>query len=247
MIWVAALALAALTLAPLGLFTWRGGRLRGRQEAALALHRAQLAELDRDLAEGRLLAAEHEAAKLEVQRRLLADAALPDGQVAGSGRGFVLATVVIVPLAAGGLYLTTGHPGFPPKDVPPAGPAADGGASRAADAATMAQAEDAINQLRTRIMMLAPGSPQLVKDYEMLGNVELALGRLPEAAEAWQHVLDEHFEPGVAAELAEVKTDIAGHVTAESLALYKRALAAAPADAPWRRMAEQRIAEGAGG
>jgi cytochrome c-type biogenesis protein CcmH len=244
MIWVAALALAALTLAPLGLFTWRGGRLRGRQEAALALHRAQLAELDRDLAEGRLLAAEHDAAKLEVQRRLLADAALPDGQAAGSGRGFVLATVVIVPVAAAGLYLATGNPQFPPKNTGQANQAADGGA---ADAATLAQAEDAIAQLQTRIMMLAPGSPQLAKDYEMLGNVELALGRLPEAAEAWQHVLDVHFDPTIAAELAEVKTDIAGHVTAESLALYKRALAAAPADAKWRRMAEQRIAEGAGG
>jgi cytochrome c-type biogenesis protein CcmH len=244
MIWVLALALAALTLAPLGLFTWRGGMLRGRQEAALALHRAQLAELDRDLAEGRLLAAEHDAAKLEVQRRLLADAALPDGQAAGSGWGFLLVTVVTVPLAAGALYLATGNPRFPPKDVAPANQPTDGGA---ADAATVAQAEDAINQLRTRIMMLAPGAPQLAKDYEMLGNVELALGRLPEAAEAWQHVLDMHFDPGLAAELAEVKTDMAGHVTAESLALYKRALAAAPANAPWRRMAEQRIAEGAGG
>jgi cytochrome c-type biogenesis protein CcmH len=247
MIWVAALALAALSLAPLGLFMWRGGRLRGRQEAAMALHRAQLAELDRDLAEGRLLAAEHEAAKLEVQRRLLADAALPDGQAGGSGRGFVLATVLIVPVAAAALYVTTGNPRFPPEDVPAANPQADGGAASAADAATIAQAEDAINQLRTRIMMLAPGSPQLVKDYDMLGNVEVALGRLPEAAEAWQHVLDEHFDPTVAMELAEVKTEISGHVTAESLALYKRALAAAPADAKWRRMAEQRIAEGAGG
>ena len=37
----------------------------------MALHRAQLAELDRDLAEGRIAAAEHANAVLEVQRRLL--------------------------------------------------------------------------------------------------------------------------------------------------------------------------------
>ncbi|MFQ3622377.1 MAG: c-type cytochrome biogenesis protein CcmI, partial [Acetobacteraceae bacterium] len=45
-----------------------------------ALYRAQLAELDRDRAEGRLTDQEHRDAVLEVQRRLLAavPASIPD-------------------------------------------------------------------------------------------------------------------------------------------------------------------------
>ena len=78
MIWVFIFLLALLTVAPLVLYAWRGGRLRSRQYAAIALHRAQLQELDQELADGRLMAEEHAAAKLEVQRRLLADAALTE-------------------------------------------------------------------------------------------------------------------------------------------------------------------------
>ena len=67
MIWVWIAVLAALSVAPLVFFGWRSARIRGRQESAMALHRAQLRELDLDLADGRLIAEEHEAAKLEVQ------------------------------------------------------------------------------------------------------------------------------------------------------------------------------------
>ena len=243
MIWFAALALAALTLAPLALFTWRGGRLRGRQEAAIALHRAQLAELDRDLAEGRLLTAEHEAAKLEVQRRLLADAALPDAAGRGAGRGFVQATAVLIPLAAVGLYLTSGHPGFPPADT--AAPSRSAMPS-AGDAARRAQDEALIAQLRNKLAVMDPHAAQTIKGYEVLGNAELSAGHLPEAAAAWQHVLNDRFDPTLAAETAEVMTEAADHVTMQALSLFKRALAQAPADAPWRPMAERRVAEAGG-
>jgi cytochrome c-type biogenesis protein CcmH len=241
MIWLAALVLAALTLAPLGIVMWRGGRLRGRQEAALALHRAQLAELDRDLADGRLLAAEHDAAKLEVQRRLLADAALPDGAEATAGRGFVAIAALLIPAAALALYLTTGHPNFPPPDT--AAPIA----APTVDPATAAKDDALISQLRARLMLMDPHAPQTLRGYEILGNAELSRGHLPEAAAAWQHVLADRFDPTLAVQTAEVLTETNGHVTAESLALFKRALAAAPPDAPWRPMAEKRIAEGAGG
>ncbi len=243
MIWLAALALAALSLAPLALFTWRGGRLRGRQEAAIVLHRAQLEELDHDLAEGRLLVAEHDAAKLEVQRRLLADAALPDGPEAGTGRGFVQATAVLIPLAAFGLYLGCGHPGFPPPDSDAS--ARTAGAPRI-DPARLAQDEALIGQLRNRLALMEPHAPEALRLDEMLGNAELSAGHLPEAAAAWQHVLNDQFDPTLAAETAEVLTEASAHVTMQALSLFKRALAQAPADAPWRPMAERRVAEAGG-
>ena len=250
MIFVLALVLTALTLAPLALFTWRGARMRGRQEAALALHRAQLTELDRDLADGRLLPAEHEAAKLEVQRRLLADAALPDAATdaaATDSQAFVWITAGIVPVAAIALYLTVGRPGGPPPDSgqrgAPAGSAP--GAPPNVDPAKAAKDEAMIGQLRNRLALMDPHAPNTIKGYLILGNAELSMGHLPEAAAAWQRVLEDHFDPTLAAEVAEVMTETAGHVTPEALALFKRAVAEAPSTASWRKMAERRIAESA--
>jgi cytochrome c-type biogenesis protein CcmH len=82
MIWLGIVLLAAIALAPLALSLRRTAAARGRQEAAIALHRAQLAELDRDLADGRIAAAEHANAVLEVQRRLLAAAHAREAQEA---------------------------------------------------------------------------------------------------------------------------------------------------------------------
>ena len=86
MIWLAIALLAAIALAPLALSLRRTAAARGRQEAAIALHRAQLAELDRDLADGRIAAAEHANAVLEVQRRLLAAAGGCRGGTAAQAR-----------------------------------------------------------------------------------------------------------------------------------------------------------------
>ncbi|EFH12216.1 c-type cytochrome biogenesis protein CcmI, partial [Teichococcus cervicalis] len=72
MIWLLFLGLAVLALAPLGWSLLRPARLRDRQEADLALYHAQLAELEREREAGRLEAEAYRAARLEVQRRVLA-------------------------------------------------------------------------------------------------------------------------------------------------------------------------------
>ena len=51
------------------------------------------------------------------------------------------------------------------------------------------------------------------------------------------------FDPTIAAEAAEAITEAQGHVTEEAAALFRRALAELPADAPWRPMAEKRLSE----
>ncbi len=113
MIWLAVAVLAICAMAPVA---WALGvhiSPRGRAEAAVALHRAQLAELDRDLADGRIAPAEHATALLEVQRRLLAASEMHD---AAPGRGSaapLLVAVVLVPAVAVGLYSLNGHPDMP--------------------------------------------------------------------------------------------------------------------------------------
>lgn len=105
MILLIMLGVVLLLTAPL-LFALRRPRtLRNRREAALALHRAQLTELARDREDGRIAEAEYKAARLEVERRLLAaDAsAMPD--MGGDARPLLIATIIALPVAAFALYL----------------------------------------------------------------------------------------------------------------------------------------------
>jgi cytochrome c-type biogenesis protein CcmH len=234
MIWLAIVLLAAIALAPLALSLRRTAAARGRQEAAIALHRAQLGELDRDLADGRIAAAEHANAVLEVQRRLLGAAGSAEAELRTSSRTPVLLALLVVPLGAIALYLLGGSPDLP------AVPLAD----RIA-AAHVREAQEAalIVQLRRRLNELDPHGEQAHQGYILLGNAEASRGRLQEAADAWRAALAMRFDPTIAAEAAEAITEVQGHVTEEAAMLFRQALAQSPADAPWRPMAEKRLSE----
>jgi len=104
--------LALVLMTPL-LFIGAGGDMRGRRETALALHRAQLKELERDLADGRIAPAEYNAARLEVERRLLAADGFTERALDGNARFLLLATVLAVPLMAFALYLPGSTPSVP--------------------------------------------------------------------------------------------------------------------------------------
>ena len=237
MIWLAILILAAAAMAPLALALRRRTAARGRTEAALALHRAQLTELDRDRDEGRIAPREHATAILEVQRRMLAEAAAPDASARTSARAPVLVAAILVPLAALGLYLADGSPNLP---------AAPLAARLAAAQAQQAQDDQLIAQLRAKLATLDPHSPEARAGFILLGNVEQARQHWQAAADAWAHALTLGFDPTLAAETAEATTRAAGHPTPAALALFRQALAQAPADAPWRSLVEQRLAEAGG-
>src|SRR5436309_1924680 len=113
MIWLAIVLLAAIALAPLALSLRRAEVARSRREAAIALHRAQLAELERELADGRIAPAEHANAVLEVQRRLLAAAGGPEDAPQTGSRSPVLIALALVPLGAVALYVVGGYPNLP--------------------------------------------------------------------------------------------------------------------------------------
>ena len=231
MIWLAILLLAAAALAPLFVVLRRQVEARGGRDPALALHRAQLSELDRDLAEGRILSAEHATARLEVQRRLLA-AAEGAEPVANPGvRWPLFATLGLVPILALGLYLVRGVP-----SLPSAGPASAAQRQAAEEAAL-------IGQLRERLASMDPTTDQARQGYVLLGNVEESRGNDAAAAAAWRTALKDKFDATLAARTAEATVRAAGGVSDSSAALFRRALAAAPPDAPWRAVAEQRLAE----
>jgi cytochrome c-type biogenesis protein CcmH len=113
MIYLAMLALALVLMVPIA-FAFGGGRfVRNRRETAMKLHREQLAELARDLADNRIAAAEYAAAKLEVERRLLAADALADAPQDGNSRLLLFATIIAVPVMAFALYLPGSTPNVP--------------------------------------------------------------------------------------------------------------------------------------
>lgn len=232
MIWIVLLALSLVALTPLILSLLRGSAPRGRRDAALALHRAQLVELDRELAEGRLGPVEHASAMLEVQRRLLAAADSEDIPPVRARRYPLIAALTLVPAVALGLYLINGNPGLP--SVPHT-------ELVAAEAARAVKEEAMIGQLRARLAQMDPKSDQTRQGYVLLGNAEASRGNMPAAAAAWGTALQSRYDPTLAAETAEALTEAAGHVTDEAAKLFRGALDAAPKDAPWRPMAERRL------
>ncbi|MGE0213972.1 MAG: c-type cytochrome biogenesis protein CcmI, partial [Parvibaculaceae bacterium] len=117
LIWV---IFAVLTAAVLAALAWPLARRGGeRGDPTLAVYRDQLAELERDQARGVLSAADAEAARNEVARRLLkAEGTAEAGSPASvSGRRPVfLASAALVPIIAMSLYLAVGRPDLP--DLP---------------------------------------------------------------------------------------------------------------------------------
>ncbi len=95
----------------------------GRSAASVDILGAQLAALDREHASGALDAAEHRAARLELQRRLLDDTAGVDPAIRAVGlgkRAWALGTAI--PLFAFALYAAIGNPAG--LDARPAAPMA---------------------------------------------------------------------------------------------------------------------------
>ncbi|GIL05900.1 MAG: hypothetical protein AMXMBFR72_28060 [Betaproteobacteria bacterium] len=124
------------------LFVLAGLRSRPRDERATraevnaAVLRQQLEELEREYALGQLGEAEFRGAREDLQRRLLGDlaasAANPRGRAA---RGWTLAVLAALPLAALVIYLLVGSPQFAARPDSPAvdGPAAPRGAATLAE------------------------------------------------------------------------------------------------------------------
>lgn len=113
MIFAWMLGLALVLMFPLTFIFRAKRRTQDRREAALALHRAQLDELSRELADGRILEPEYKAARLEVERRLLSADSFREQPLDGNARFLLIATICSVPLMAFALYLPGSTPTVP--------------------------------------------------------------------------------------------------------------------------------------
>jgi len=119
MIWIVFAAMTAAVLSILLLPVLRRSSepvAADRNAYDRAVFRDQLAELDRDLARGVIGAAEAEAARNEISRRLIGAAAAPAPKKAGVAPLAAILPALLVPLIALPLYLKAGSPQLP--DVP---------------------------------------------------------------------------------------------------------------------------------
>ena len=266
--------LAAMTLAVTAALVvplLRPRPARGRRaDFNRQVYRDQLGELDADVERGVVTAAEAEAARVEIQRRLIATADGDGGAPAAAGapRAAALVVAVLVPAAALGVYLWLGSPGAPAAPEPPR--------AAGAEAAREAQELDA-NIEKLRAHLARQGGD--LQGWLLLARSLSVLGRHGEAAAAYRQAAA--IDPGnldVKAGAAEALVAASGgRVTPEARAGFREVLAArpgdpaaryylalskaqagelgdafdmwrsllldAPADAPWREPVAQRVRE----
>ncbi len=179
------------------------GEAAGAEE--LEVYKAQLTDIDRDLAAGTLAAEEAGLARREVERRILAaDEARRRRVVQGApARRLALVLLVVLPLAGPGLYLLLGQPDLPAQ---PHGEREDVAMQRAV--------QQRAEELR-RSLAQSPADPEGWQELAMLRSL---LGQAGAAAEAYRlAIANGADEAEVHAALAEALImQAAGEVTPEA-------------------------------
>ncbi len=194
-------AAALIVVATLGVLLWPLLRAATPDDSAaddgaqsnLRILRAQLRELDDELAAGSLDAAQHAAARAEIERRVLEEtvAAAPAAR-AGAGRAAAIVLALALPLSAVVLYALLGsRDGLDPARVAGAAPAAPPTAEEMAKAA---------EQLAARLKA-EPDNPE---GWALLGRTYVELERVSEARDAFAQAVQRRTDdPDLLADYAD--------------------------------------------
>lgn len=179
---------AVVGLALAGPLLRRNAAPAARAEYDLTVFRDQLKEIERDAAQGLLDAETAEAARLEVQRRMLAaDTELQAGSsaVAGSGGPRRLTAVLIgagVPLAAAALYIVLGSPAqpdqpFAARDLP--------AEQVAAQTAARPEPNPEMTAMVGRLADRLKDNPDDIEGWLLLGRSYISMERFADALSAF--------------------------------------------------------------
>ncbi len=210
--------IAFVALLPIVAPLLRGSRpVPNRASFDQAVYRDQLHELDRDIARGLITATEADAARLEIQRRLLAADKLPAAP-ARLSRSPVLAGVVFVVVAAGsvGGYLWLGAPSLPDEPF----------ASR-----TQGPAEDkSLQQATDTLAAKLKQDPSDASGWLLYGRSLAMMNDWDKAEDAYRHAIDlGQTSPDVLGDHAEIMVmQAGGTVTPAAEAAFRQILQADP-------------------
>ncbi len=196
-----------------------------RREFDLTVYQDQLDELERDRDRGIIDEEAARAAKLEIERRILAVAdgdALPNDAArhqVPTNALITAALVLIVPLVSGYYYVTFGRPDMP--DMPLA--------SRALPEEQLS-AQDALQANIEQLQQHLETTPDNGAVWATLGRTQLRAGRYQAAVEALVKAVEFTPEdPTLEAELAEAMVYVAGgQVAPAALAHFKATLEKIP-------------------
>jgi cytochrome c-type biogenesis protein CcmH len=199
----------------------RGNRpVASRGSFDQAVYRDQLRELDRDLARGLITPADADAARLEIQRRLLATDKVP-APPSRLSRSPILALIVFVVIAGGavGSYLWLGAPGLPDEPF----------AARKAEVAhggNPASLQQATKALAAKLKQ----NPSDAAAWLLYGRSLAMLNQWDQAEDAYRHAIDlGQTDPDVIADHAEVLVlQAGGTVTPAAEAAFHQVLKADP-------------------
>lgn len=178
MIWIIFAAMIAASLALLLV-----PLLRARPQAAsradydLTVYKDQLSELEREVGRGTLNPDQADAARTEIQRRILTAADGGKDKVPPRGKGMAAAVVVIVvPLVGIGLYGLLGHPELPDQPF-------------SARADKINQMQDQAVMIRNMVDSLAARlekQPNDAQGWALLGRSLRMLGEADKAQDAYR-------------------------------------------------------------
>lgn len=185
----------------------------------LSLLKAQLAQIDAELAAGNLSAEQHRQARTEIERRVLdeeSQAAAPLRQ--GSQRATLALLVLGVPVLALALYATLGNPQA--LSLQP----------QAAAEPTPAEMEEMVERLAQRMEQQPPGQAADVQGWVVLGRTYAAMQRFEKAQHAFGKALQiAPADAQVLADQADVTAMLqSGSLQGEPSKLIDRALQSDP-------------------
>ncbi|MEK7687831.1 MAG: c-type cytochrome biogenesis protein CcmI [Pseudomonadota bacterium] len=217
-----------------------------RLDSALAIYRDQLAEIERERAAGTLPEAEAAAARLEVERRILAAAGgaanTTDPKVRADSSGLhrflppVLA--LAIPLLALGVYLQIGRPGLPA--APFSAPNSARGPAPHANPNEPMSIERLLAQARARLAE-APNDPDALSALGEALVLEADGSVTPAAREAFDKALAGRPDDPRAQFYLGLHEAQSGDSRA-ALARWQALEARSPPDAPWLPMLRAEIA-----
>lgn len=217
------------------------GPAPGETPSSLDVYRDQLEEVERDRRQGQIDDAEAAAARLEIERRILA-AGRSDTVAAStlSGRAqyrLVTGVVAMVALGSVGLYAAVGRPDLPsaqggtpaavaalPTPAPPV--------TQTAGAAPAEAPQGDVDALVKRLEQRLADNPNDPESWRVLGWSYYNVGRYKDGVAAYRRAVDlQKDNPMLKALLGEAMVAEAGNtVTEAALAVFAEVLAISPND-----------------
>jgi cytochrome c-type biogenesis protein CcmH len=205
------------------------GRGTNETPTSLDVYKDQLAEVERDKAQGLIDEAEAASARLEIERRIIA-AGRSDtapAQTVSANWQYRMATGVaaIVALGSVGLYAAIGRPDLPSAQHQALAPA---GAQSAQAGGQQGDVEALVKRVEKRVA----DNPNDADGWRMLGWSYYSTGRFKDAVGAYRRAADlQKDNPTLKALLGEAMVSEAGDVVTEAaLATFEEVLAINPND-----------------